>query len=835
MDCLMVFGIICEKKTKVSLLYVTHTISINGFTSHVNIEAEYINESQHKTEAKFVFPVEEDSAVYKFEAKIGDVHLVAKSKDKDVAKKEYKQAVDKGQSAILLRETSTSGDIFEYSLGNIPANEKIRLQICLVSELSCEVDGAVKFHMPFVLNPRYGLKPADENYQNAPKPKEFSFDASVNWNSQIKDIKSEHPVKVEYQDNKCHATVRMAKEFSFEKDLLLQVYYEDVEKPQVILEKRDENSKGMFSKDIMMINVFPKLPQVKQSAANDYIFVIDRSRSMNGERIKAAKDTLLLFLKSLPLGCSFNVISFNNYFDFLFREGSREYSEDSLNEALKFQKNLYASGGTEILDALKSLSDKKPFQNFHRQVFLITDGEVYNTNDVIQLVKSQVNNTRYFTIGIGSGASTELVKGIARAGKGQAEFVMTNDNLKAKVMRLLKLSMQPFVSSVCLSAKHGENNKELSFISVPERLPCIFSEEKLILYLVLHEAETSCKNVKLNLCGKIGESDFSLDFEASLLGQNNKEMTIHRLCVKRKIQELELNEDLGKGDEIKSEIIDLGTVANLVSKYTSFVGLKQCIPECMPKSCMVSSSPPPPPQPLQASSCPANQSDLDLEEDFEYINVDCVDSGADFGHSDFEFVDLNCLSQTFRRPSSMSDEKSFLTSGTKNKEILPCMMGEANQNCYLENVVDNSGIFYKHDSGTDSVGSNCLSRTFRRSLNVSDVESFMSSETTIKNILTCLVDLQAFSGFWNLDDQLAQALNISLKDLNKENPSVSDKIWATALVVAVLREKLASQHCEWELMEKKAIVWLESQNIQPLNSEKLLEKATNFIKNKMVA
>ncbi|CAI9733743.1 Hypothetical predicted protein [Octopus vulgaris] len=763
MNRLMVFGIICENKTKVSLLYATHTISINGFTSHVNIEAEYINESQHKTEAKFVFPVEEDSAVYKFEAKIGDVHLVAKSKDKDVAKKEYKQAVDKGQSAILLRETSTSGDIFEYSLGNIPANEKIRLQICLVSELSCEVDGAVKFHMPFVLNPRYGLKPADENYQNAPQPKEFSFNASVNWNSQIKDIKSEHPVKVEYQDNKCHATVRMAKEFNFEKDLLLQVYYEDVEKPQVILEKGDENSKGMFSKDIMMINVFPELPQVKQSAANDYIFVIDRSGSMSGEKIEAAKDTLLLFLKSLPLGCSFNVISFNNDFEFLFKEGSQEYSEDSLNEALKFQKNLFASGGTEILSALKSLSVKKPFQNFHRQVFLITDGEVYNTNDVIQLVKSQVNNTRYFTIGIGSGASTELVKGIARAGKGQAEFVMTNDNLKAKVMRLLKLSKQPFVSSVCLSAKHGENNKELSFISVPERLPCIFSEEKLILYLVLHEAETSCKNVKLNLCGKIGETDFSLDFEASLLGQNNKEMTIHRLCVKRKIQELELNEDLGKGDEIKSEIIDLGTMANLVSKYTSFVGLDEHVPECMP---------------IMRLAKPQLYSML-------YVDAEGLD---DIG-------------------KEMDDGEICL---------------------------DLSDVDFVDSSGADSVDSSCMPPSFKVP-RVTDEESFMSLGSTNKDILTCLVGLQAFSGFWNLDDQLAQALNISLKDLNKENPSISDKVWATALVVAVLREKLASQHCEWELMEKKAIEWLESQNIQPMNSEKLLEKATNFIKNKMVA
>ncbi|XP_036355543.1 von Willebrand factor A domain-containing protein 5A-like [Octopus sinensis] len=572
----IVFGIICEKKTDVSLLYATHNVSINGFTAHVNIEAEYINESQHNTEAKFVFPVEEDSAVYRFEAKIGDVHLIAKSKDKDVAQKEYKEAVEKGMSAILLRETSTSGDIFEYNLGNIPPKQKISLQICLVSELSCEADGAVKFYMPFVLNPRYGIIPKDERYQNAPKPREFSFNATIKWKSQIKDVKSEHPIKMEYQENKCHATVRLTEKLNFERDILFLVYYEDVEKPQVIMEKGDGNAREMLSKDIMMINLFPKLPQVKALPRNDYIFIIDHSGSMSGEKMEAAKDTLLLFLKSLPLGCSFNLVAFNNYLEVLFKDGSREYNEDSLNEALKFHNNLYAAGGTEMLSAIKSLSAKQSSHGFYRQVFLMTDGEVYNTNEIIQSVKSQAYNTRYFTIGIGSGASTELVKGIARAGRGQAEFVMTNDNLKAKVMRLLKLSMQPFVSSVRISAKDAESNKELSYITVPENIPCIFTEESLIIYLVFEKTESTCQRVRLNLSGKVGESDFSLDFETNVIkNQCDEEMQIHRLCVRRKIQELELKEELGQGDNTKSEIIDLATLANLVSRYTSFIGAEK--------------------------------------------------------------------------------------------------------------------------------------------------------------------------------------------------------------------------------------------------------------------
>ncbi|GAB1605113.1 von Willebrand factor A domain-containing protein 5A-like isoform X3 [Argonauta hians] len=771
MNCPIIFGIICEKKTNVSLLYATHNISIDGFTAHVNIEAEYINESQHKTDAKFVFPVEEDSAVYKFEATIGDVHLVAKAKDKDVAQTEYKEAVEKGQSAILLRETSTSGDIFEYSLGNIPPKQKINLQICLVTELTCEVDGAVKFYMPFVLNPRYGLAPKDEKYQNAPKPKEFTFMASINWTHQIKDIKSEHPIKVEYQDNKMHAIVKMAKAFDFEKDLLLHIYYEDVEKPQVIFEKGDSQAKGMFPKDIMMINLFPKLPQGNDSQANDYIFVIDRSGSMNGEKIEAAKDTLLLFLKSLPLGSYFNVISFNNRFEFLFEDGSQEYNEDSLNKAIKFQKNLDASGGTEIFEALKSLSSKKLIENLHRQVFLITDGEVYNTKDVINLVKSQASNSRYFTIGIGSGASTELVKGIARAGNGKAEFVMTNDNLKSKVIRLLKLSMQQFVSHAKISAKDADSNKEFDFNSVPEKIPCIFTEETFILYLNFQQFESSCQKIKLNLFGKIGNSDFSLDFETNLLDRGKKENTIHRLCVRKKIQELEINEDVGKGDEIKSEIVELGTTANLVSRYTSFIGVDNAhFMDPMPLGA-----------PMQNMCMPMVQA-------FMASPPACMPMPA------------ACLAMPRARKTMQ----------------LACMPMKAV--CAVSPVRDET---YE-----------CLLDTEEDEMD--SFESPHNSGSKHKDILTSLVDLQTFAGFWNLDDNLAQAVNISLKDLNSEIPlSIQGNVWATAVVIVVLREKLASQRCEWELMENKAKMWLESQKIQALNSKELLEKAAIFIKNKL--
>lgn len=48
-------------------------------------------------------------------------------------------------------------------------------------------------------------------------------------------------------------------------------------------------------------------------------------------------------------------------------------------------------------------------EGYAKNVFLLTDGGVSNTHEVIELIKrNNINNTVY-TIGIGSGVSSELI------------------------------------------------------------------------------------------------------------------------------------------------------------------------------------------------------------------------------------------------------------------------------------------------------------------------------------------------------------------------------------------------------------------------------------------
>ncbi len=66
-------------------------------------------------------------------------------------------------------------------------------------------------------------------------------------------------------------------------------------------------------------------------------------------------------------------------------------------------------------------------------MFVLTDGEVNNTDECISAVRDNAHTTRVFTFGIGDAASVRLCEGMAEAGEGRAEFIRTGTNMQEKV------------------------------------------------------------------------------------------------------------------------------------------------------------------------------------------------------------------------------------------------------------------------------------------------------------------------------------------------------------------------------------------------------------------
>ena len=52
-----------------------------------------------------------------------------------------------------------------------------------------------------------------------------------------------------------------------------------------------------------------------------YVFIVDRSSSMEGKRISLAIDAMKLFIKSLPPQCKFQIISFGSSYDLMSIRG----------------------------------------------------------------------------------------------------------------------------------------------------------------------------------------------------------------------------------------------------------------------------------------------------------------------------------------------------------------------------------------------------------------------------------------------------------------------------------------------------------------------------------
>lgn len=95
-------------------------------------------------------------------------------------------------------------------------------------------------------------------------------------------------------------------------------------------------------------------------------------------------------------------------------------------------------GGTEIYQPLEDIFAESVDLNLPRHVYLLTDGAVYNTQHVVDLIRKNNKNNKVHTFGIGNGVSTELIKNCALAGFGHYTFISDLNEIEKKVVQALQ-------------------------------------------------------------------------------------------------------------------------------------------------------------------------------------------------------------------------------------------------------------------------------------------------------------------------------------------------------------------------------------------------------------
>ena len=382
------------------------------------------------------------------------------------------------------------------------------------------------------------------------------------------------------------ATVTLSQqEAALDRDFVLLLDASSLEVPHAWIERDNDNendghdvnaaeardSAYRNGRTAVAVGFYPRMESARTPA--DVIFLVDRSGSMAGESIAQVRNALQLCLRAIVPGCRFNIIGFGTRFEALFPEG-RPYDDTSLAEASAHVAALQADmGGTEILPALQFALESARDASLSRQVLVLTDGQVTNTDAVLALAAEHSAHARVFSFGIGKGASHHLVRGLARAGRGAAEFIYPGERIEKKVVRQFDRLLSPVLTDV--QVDWGG----LQVTQAPSRIPPVFAGSRLVLYAFVDDLRPA--TIRLSASAASGRLAFDVPLDP---GDATTGRTIATLAARERIRELEEAPEWAKArgsrqtrgaSATTKEIVALSIRYGLMSRETSFVAIER--------------------------------------------------------------------------------------------------------------------------------------------------------------------------------------------------------------------------------------------------------------------
>jgi hypothetical protein len=398
----------------------------------------------------YTFPLPAGCTVTDFSCRVGTNRIVrAKVKPKQEARDTFDRAVRNNQTAGLLEQATP--EIFTTTLGNIPANAKLRAAISFITLLKygfADRRSTTTLTIPTYIAARYGNPPPElQNAIPAGISQKLGIEVEVLTAERVQDISSStHTIAVErrvgrnefenWQDftaaeGETHVQTALVKLrdglTSLTRDFVLDITTEPPdgsEAPHAWLEVHP----SFANHKAVMLTIPPSFMLRNESAggAAEIIFVADRSGSMI-DKMESLKSAMDIFLRSIPPGRRFNIWCFGDRYNFLW-PNSQDYQQQTLDSALGFVKREFKAnmGGTELLPALKGMVEARDRSRM-TDIVVLTDGEVWRLDETIEFVqqtrRDSEGRVRVFALGVGNAVSHELIEELAKAGGGYAEVI----------------------------------------------------------------------------------------------------------------------------------------------------------------------------------------------------------------------------------------------------------------------------------------------------------------------------------------------------------------------------------------------------------------------------
>ncbi|GJO08170.1 hypothetical protein NJB18091_50480 [Mycobacterium marinum] len=423
-------------------------VDITGLTSRVELRQDFVNAFDVALEASYVFPLPDRAAVTRMRVSVDGRDVEAELREREAARRAYDEAIASGRSARMLEEDRP--DVFTIRVGNIVPGQRVTVALTIINPLTYE-DGEATFRFPLVVAPRYipGEPLADiavgDGYADdtdavpdasriTPPMLVAGFAHSVPVTIDVgidpaafnlSQVRSNMPA-VTGADGRIQVTPGAPAN----RDFVLRLDCDAQElASSLVLVPDAEGDEGTYQ-----LTVLPPAGAATPRPRH-LVLVLDRSRSMAGWKMTAARRAASRIVDALTSDDRFAVLTFDDGIEYPvgLPAGLTEASDRHRYRAVEHLARVEARGDTEMLAplrrALALLGREQVADTDDAVLILISDGQVGNEDQLLQELSGDLGRVRLHTIGVDEAVNAGFLRRLAGVGGGRCVLVDNEDRL----------------------------------------------------------------------------------------------------------------------------------------------------------------------------------------------------------------------------------------------------------------------------------------------------------------------------------------------------------------------------------------------------------------------
>jgi Ca-activated chloride channel family protein len=466
--------------------------AIVGLVARTDLTQEFVNVHSEPLEATYIFPLPDRAAVVRM-AMTADGRVVeAQLQERGAAREAYDTAIAAGQRASIAEEERP--DVFTMRVGNILPGERVSVSIALVGPLAFE-DGEATYRFPLVVAPRYipgGVLDGDSVgdghaldtdavpdasrisppvlLPGFPNPLKLSIDVEIDpAGLPLGDVRSSLHTVTEEQNRLSVLPGERAN-----RDFVLRLAYGPGTSSLALAPDRSGEGDGDGDEGTYRLTVLPPTTEAPPPA-KDVVLLLDRSGSMGGWKMVAARRAAARIVDTLDAKDRFAVLSFDDRIETpdALGSGLSDGTDRNRFRAVEHLARVDARGGTEILEplveGLRLLGAADAGRD--RVLVLVTDGQVGNEDQILRTLSASLRGVRVHTVGIDQAVNAGFLGRLAIAGGGRCELVESEDRLDEAMDHIHRRIGAPVLTGVSISAGGLDL---LDDTRTPARLPDVF-------------------------------------------------------------------------------------------------------------------------------------------------------------------------------------------------------------------------------------------------------------------------------------------------------------------------------------------------------------------------